>query len=61
MTHADYIKKKKAMFKLAIKPNKTDSERQQMNDLAADVGLYEANNGMVDENEFYNNAITQEP
>lgn len=52
MTHQDYTSKKNRMVEISKNPYATDSENKEMIDLIMDVALYEANNGMIKENEF---------
>ena len=52
MTNQDYINKKTKMMEMSSRLDLTDVETVELLDLILEVSQYEANNGLVDENEF---------
>ena len=52
MTPKEYQGKRSEMFSLASELNKSDEQKYKLHELIAEVSLYEANNGLVDINEF---------
>jgi hypothetical protein len=52
MTRQDYENKKKKMMELSSRVDLIDSETIELLDLIMEVSIYEANNGLIDENEF---------
>lgn len=52
MTHQDYENKKAELNLISNKRFISVEEKERAFDLVLEISLYEANNGLVDENEF---------